>query len=504
MSRGHVVALLLSLASLALAVALELFYLRTLGHLGAGDPLTAPVLAGTAVSLFAAGTAWSVLFVRAVGTVAPRLSGEPLRHHWMRLPRRLSIWQGALWLSAGGACTSFVAASGGDPELLAHLVVAVTSMPALIGGMGTFFVLEELAREAITTALPGGQLRKLRASLRTRILGIVVMFSVVPITALALAFEHAVDEHEAALARMGVLGAQHQADEGHGSLWVLAAAAAAMGVLLATFAARSISAPVAALTAAMERVRAGQLDARVAMVSEDELGRAAETFNGMVQGLSERVWLQETFGRYVSREVADALRANQISLAGEVRRVSLLFADIRGFTAMAEAMAPAALLSFINSYMDAMIDAVAEHKGRVDKVMGDGLMVVFGAPLTDPDHARNAIRAALGMRRALAALNVRRAELGEPPLQIGIGVHSGDVVAGNVGCSTHKLEYTVLGDAVNVASRVEAMTKEVGADILITDEAAREAGGEFKLTAVQEVRLRGRNRPVQTFTISDG
>ena len=251
----------------------------------------------------------------------------------------------------------------------------------------------------------------------------------------------------------------------------------------------------------MERVQNGDLGARVPLLSSDEAGAAGVAFNAMVEGLAERAWLRETFGRYVSREVADALRAGRVAFQGEQRIATVLFADIRGFTKLSESIPAREVLAFVNEYLRAMTEALVRHHGRLDKVMGDGILVVFGAPVDDREHARNALRAALGMRAALVAFNAGRASAGKAPVRIGIGIHTGEVIAGNVGVDSHKIKYTVLGDTVNLASRIEGLTKELGVDILATSATIDAAGSGIEADPFPEAPVRGRSAPVRLFGV---
>jgi class 3 adenylate cyclase len=224
---------------------------------------------------------------------------------------------------------------------------------------------------------------------------------------------------------------------------------------------RSILDPLSDLSRATERVTHGDLRARVPVVSADETGVMSGLFNQMVGGLQERERLHDAFGSYVDPELADRVLAEGAVLAGEEVEVTVLFLDMRDFTSFAEGSPPHEVVARLNELFDVVVPVLEQHGGHVDKFIGDGLLAVFGAPEPLPGHAEWGVAAA----REISAV-VREQFAGE--LGIGIGVNSGPVVAGTIG-GGGRLEFTVIGDVVNTAARVERVTRETGDEVLITE-----------------------------------
>jgi class 3 adenylate cyclase len=255
---------------------------------------------------------------------------------------------------------------------------------------------------------------------------------------------------------------------------------------------RSILDPLGDLRDATQRVARGDLSVRVPVVSNDESGELAQSFNAAVAGLEERQKLHEAFGSYVDPEVAEKVLTDGAVLEGEELEVSVFFLDIREFTAFAERSSAREVVSVLNSLWDEIVPIIRDHGGHANKFVGDGLLAVFGAPERQADHADRAVCAALDIID-------RVAERRDDGLRIGIGVNSGPVVAGTVG-GGGKLDFTVIGDAVNTASRVEECTRSTGDDVLIT-EATRclleRDYGEWDPR--QETELKGKTERVQLY-----
>ena len=263
--------------------------------------------------------------------------------------------------------------------------------------------------------------------------------------------------------------------------------------------AHGVTAPIETLVTGMREVRRGNLDHRVDVARRDEIGFLATSFNEMTGGLAERARIRAVIDKVVSPEVAHELLAHGLTLGGELREVSVLFADLRDSTALGERLTPTALLELLNGFLSRMAKAIEQERGIVDKYVGDEIMAVFGAPLDLPDHAARAVAAARAMMAALDALNAERAPA--PPLRMGIGIASGTVIAGNVG-SSERMNYTVLGDVVNLAARLQALTKEHGVGILMNETTQLGIQGRIATRELGTVTVRGRAAPTTLYTVA--
>jgi adenylate cyclase len=243
-------------------------------------------------------------------------------------------------------------------------------------------------------------------------------------------------------------------------------------------------------------------------VTQPALGSAFALFGGVgyqyfVEGREKRK-MQRLFGQYVSKDVYEQLVANPelARLGGQRRQMTVLFSDIRGFTTVSERGEPEEIVGMLNEYFTRMVAIVFAHKGTLDKFVGDMVMALFGAPLDDPHHAEHAVDAALEMIRELNRLNEKWSAEGRPVLDIGIGISTGPMIAGNIG-SEAIMSYTVIGDAVNLGARLESLNKEYGTRIIIS-EATREAlSGRYLYRPLGDVVVKGKTRPVAIYEVKE-
>lgn len=278
-----------------------------------------------------------------------------------------------------------------------------------------------------------------------------------------------------------------------------------LAVLLAGFLASHVSRPLARMRDAVRRIGRGRLDTRLEVGASDEFGEVACAINEMTEGLLQRDNLKGALVRYVSRDVTQAVleEGEAPQIEGERRRITVLFADLRGFTSISDRARPERVVAMLNQFYAGMIEATFAHHGFLNKFLGDGLMAVFGAPREDPRQERNAVAAGIAMVEAQRALRSSWIDQGmripDDELGMGIGIQTGDAIVGNVG-SDERMEYTAIGDTVNLAARLESKTKELGVEMLI-GAATREAIGTlFPFYSVGALEIRGKEAPVEAYS----
>ena len=219
----------------------------------------------------------------------------------------------------------------------------------------------------------------------------------------------------------------------------------------------------------------------------------------VLEDITEEKRVRSTLSRYMSKEVADQLlSAGELELGGIEQKVTVMFSDVRSFTSIAEALGPRETVSLLNEYFTEMVDVIFQHGGILDKYMGDGIMALFGAPLVGENDADNAMAVADEMMRRLADLNVRRVAAGHAALDIGVGFSTGATVVGNIG-SVRRLDYTVIGDTVNLASRLEGASKQYGAKIMLSEMTVRDLKRPATLREIDLIRVKGKDRPVAVY-----
>jgi len=265
---------------------------------------------------------------------------------------------------------------------------------------------------------------------------------------------------------------------------------------LATLLAR----PILRLVEGTRAIAAGDFKVSLPVTSQDEIGVLTDAFNQMAKSLREKEMIKHAFARYVAREVVDELLRDpeRLVLTGERREVTVLFCDLRGFTRLAENLKPEEVVHLLNDFYELMIEATFRHEGTLDKFLGDAVMAVFGAPVHQEDHSIRAIRTALAMQAGIKELSARRLRDGKQPLAAGIGVSTGEAVAGTVG-TEERMEYTVIGDSVNLAARLESAAKP--AQILISPRTYESANGLVTVRSLGTVRVKGKDDAVEAYEV---
>jgi len=264
---------------------------------------------------------------------------------------------------------------------------------------------------------------------------------------------------------------------------------------------RNLKAALSLQLEVMRKISLGDYESPAPVVSNDEFGLIAAKTNEMMIGLKERDLCRLSFGRYLTPEVSQKILKGEISLEGELKDVTILFCDLRGYTTFAEGRDPKEVVGFLNEYFTQMEQAIRAHQGIVLQYIGDEIEAVFGAPLDLPRHGEKAVLAALEMRARLEALNKKREAAGRGYVAHGIGIHTGRVFAGSVG-SQDRLSYAMVGDPVNTASRIQSLNKTLGTDILISG-ATKELlpANRFRLASRRRTSLRGRSEAIEVYAV---
>ena len=259
--------------------------------------------------------------------------------------------------------------------------------------------------------------------------------------------------------------------------------------------ARWIARPLGQLAEQARRIRQGDLDVTLVPTSRDEIGVLTRAMNDMVRALRDRNFVREALGRYVSPELAErCLRdRNALRLGGELRQVAILMSDLRGFSALSERLGAEAMIDLINRYLARMTPVILAHGGTINEFIGDAILVLFGAPFERADDSLRAARCAIAMQEAMADLNAENVALGLPVLSMGIGIHTGVVVAGNIGSKEH-VKYGVVGPAVNLTSRIQGLA--TGGQVLLSSAALARVRGMVRVGPAMRARVKGASEPV--------
>ena len=271
-------------------------------------------------------------------------------------------------------------------------------------------------------------------------------------------------------------------------------------IMVIFFFGKTITTPIIRLVGATKRIIDGQYHVDIVPTTKDEIGQLTSTFIEMGKGLEEREKIKSAFGKFVSKDLVEAALREELRLGGERKKVAILFSDIREFTAISENLEPEEVVEFLNTYMTRMVACVEKTNGIVDKFMGDAIMAVWGTPISKGNDTENAINSALLMRRELIEFNRGRGGVKKPIINIGCGINTGTVLAGQIG-SEDRMEYTVIGDPVNLASRIEALNKPFGTDILIGEDTYRLVKDMYAVEKMKQIRVKGKIEPQQIYAV---
>ena len=281
---------------------------------------------------------------------------------------------------------------------------------------------------------------------------------------------------------------------------LISAAMIVVGIGGALGLATVLSRPVMRLAEGTRAVAEGNFQVRLPVTSADEIGALTASFNAMAKSLHEKEMIKRAFTRYVARQVVDEILKDpeKLALKEERRDVTVLFCDMRGFTPMAERLSPEEVVAVLNDFYTLMVDTTAKNDGIVDKFLGDGVMAIFGAPIVHEDHALRAVKTALAMQHGIAELSRKRGLDGREPIAVGIGVSAGEAVAGTVG-TEDRMEYTVIGDSVNLAARLESNAKP--GQILISQRTLEKVVGAVNTRPLGAIRVKGKEEQVEVYEV---
>jgi adenylate cyclase len=272
------------------------------------------------------------------------------------------------------------------------------------------------------------------------------------------------------------------------------------GILIVYFFSKTLTRPIKRLVSATQEIEKGNFHVDIKRTSSDEVGDLTDSFVKMGIGLGERERIKDAFGKFVNKELADKVLRGELKLGGERITAPVFFSDIRYFTAISEKMDPEEVVDFLNEYMTRMVDCVNRTGGVVDKFIGDAIMAVWGTPVSSGNDTESAVNCALMMRETLMEYNAGRGSAKKPIIQIGCGINTGPVIAGQIG-SHERMEYTVIGDTVNVASRIESLNKPFGTDILISQDSYRLVEGIYNTVAMRKIMIKGKSKPQQIYAV---
>lgn len=397
----------------------------------------------------------------------------------LRVPLRLTQMQGLLWFGATLTFTTLALIFQPARALSTALTVGIAG----IVGCGIAFLLSEFALRPVSARVLAGQpfLERPRgAGVGARMVIFWLVGTAAPVAGLIVAGILALTDDETSPARLAVITI------------VIGVVVLSFGLFVTVLNSRSVVAPIVSVSQALRDVECGDLDREVVVYDGTELGLLQSGFNEMVSGLREREHLRDLFGRHVGEDVARAAAdttGGRIELGGEIRTVSVLFVDLVGSTGFATVRDANVVVDMLNRFFGVVVDEVDRNHGLVNKFMGDAVLAIFGAPSPIGDHAGAALSAARAMAARLAE------EI--PEIGAGIGVATGEVVAGNVG-HQHRFEYTVIGDAVNSASRLTELAKEVHGHVLVSWDTVRSAESEEAQHWIAQGSTTLRGRPTKT------
>ncbi len=373
-------------------------------------------------------------------------------------------------------------------------------MIGLISGGLSFFLLEKFSRRhLIPRFFPKGRLAMLQGAVKISILRRIRMLNLAGtlnpmvlllVTLLFIALE----------AKNSAIPSSELAEEIFLFTGVLCVIFIILALKLNVLVGESILEPIEEILNVVEKLKDGRFDRQIRVLSSDEIGVLGDVGNDMIRALADRERIKDAFGKYVTPEIRDQILAGKIPLNGEKTEATLLFSDLRNFTTYVEENDPEEAIQSMRAYFTAMQRAIRLHSGLVLQYVGDEIEAVFGVPIKGAGHPDQAVKAALEMRKALESLNELRKAQGKPPFAHGIGICTGEVLAGNTGSEDH-LSYALIGSTVNLASRMQDLTKSIPCDILLSEDTAKRLQHPFHLKEHPPQQVKGYSRPITVYQV---
>jgi len=422
-----------------------------------------------------------------------------LQRETLKFPMVVTVISFMIWILAGfifGLLEPLIAArifNVQTPDLIFCIrrFLGISLLGGGITAMILYFIMENAWRPYVSNFFPEGHLNRVKhvfkLNVRKRFLIVFLSIILIPLPIMGLTVFASIRQMEMADA----VARSHIMDSLAWELGFIGLDLLAIVLIMAYFLSKSILVPLREMKTAIKAVENNHLDTRVKILSNDEFGEVAEGFNLMIKSLKESQTARESFGKYVCKEIRDEIIAGNPSLGGEMKRATLLFSDLRNFTGLVEKNHPKQVVEIINQYFNEMTLAIKENKGLVLQYVGDEIEAAFGVPVGFDDHPELAVKAALEMRSRLESLNTKLVQDGFEPLAHGIGIHSGAVLAGNIG-SQALMSYALVGDTVNAASRIEGLTKNYGCDIILSQTTYNLLTESYKTVQLAPVKVKGK------------
>ena len=419
----------------------------------------------------------------------------PLRRRSLNEPFFLILMDFGLWIASSVYFSIGTWSMGAQPHVI-QFMFAVGLYTGLVTSIIAFFTLEYVGHKWVAPVLfPDGRISTtpgvLRIRIGMRLTAMLLGCNIIPFIAILGSLRQM---------KVSAIASSTTVTQCGMAIAVNSLVFMAIGVWITLLVKGNLTRQLNHVIGVLKQVRQGNFDPKVPVTSNDEIGYAGEVINQMTDGLKERDMIKEMFGRYVAHEVRDEILSGRIPLDGEVKEVTVLFCDLRDFTPLTESLPPKEVVRIINRYFRSMEEAIQAHKGLVLQFLGDEIEAVFGAPVSRHDHACLAVAAAQEMSRRMDQVNAELQAAGYPSLRHGIGIHSGEALAANIG-SPNRLSYALVGDTVNIASRLQELNKVHRTEIILSGATRDRLAGDFPLTPLPETSLKGIARPISLYTL---